>query len=170
MKHIISVLIIVLTLTSCQKQKFGFIDNGTIINDYQAKKDIEEKFKKKGEVFQKRADSMNQAFQLEAKNFELKVRKMSQIKAQKEYEALGKQQQLLQQQLQFEQQQIQQAFQAEIDSAIVKVKAYVKDYGKTNGYDYIFGTSDAAANVLYGKTEDDLTATILDALNAEYKK
>ena len=79
-------------------------------------------------------------------------------------------QQMLQQQIQIEQQQITQAFQTEIDSTIVKVKVFVKDYGKTNGFTYILGTSDGASSVLYGTEENDLSQTIIDALNAEYKK
>ena len=82
---------------------------------------------------------------------------------------LQQKQQVLQQQMQFEQQQLGQAFQTEIDSLIVKVKDFVKDYGKTNNYTYILGTSDAAASVLYGSEENDLTQTILDALNANYE-
>ena len=76
----------------------------------------------------------------------------------------------LQQQMQVEQQQYQQESQTEIDTLIVKVKTFVKDYGKKNGYTYILGTSDAAASVLYGTEENDLTQTILDALNKDYKK
>ena len=78
---------------------------------------------------------------------------------------LQQKQQMLQQQMQMEQQQLQGEFQTEIDSVIVKVKDFVKDYGKTNGYTYILGTSDAAATVMYGSDENDLTQTILDLLN-----
>lgn len=170
MKHIIFALAIVFMASSCQKQKIGYIDNGKVINEYQAKKDIEERFKKKEEAFKKKADSIGKAFQLEAQAFQMKAAKMSQKKAQAAYEELGKKQQLLQQQMQFEQGQLQQAFQTEIDSAIVKVKDFVKNYGKTNGYDYILGTSEAANTVLYGKSETDITTTITDALNADYKK
>lgn len=170
MKKLVYVALAIFTFTSCQQQKIGYIDNGKVINDYQEKKDIEEKYKAKDEAFKKRTDSIGQAFQLEAQEFQLKARKMSQKKAQEAYEALGQKQQLLQQQIQFEQQQITQAFQAEIDSTIVKVKDFVKDYGKTNGYTYILGTSDGAASVLYGTEENDLSQTIIDALNAEYKK
>ena len=83
---------------------------------------------------------------------------------------LQQKQQQLQQQMQVEQQQLTQAFQADIDSVIVKVKTFVNNYGKTNGYNYILGTSEAAATVMYGVEESDLTKTILDALNADYKK
>ena len=82
---------------------------------------------------------------------------------------LQKKQQQLQQQMQGEQQQLTQEFQTEIDSAIATVKDFVKEYGKANGYTYILGTSDAASTVLYGTEQNDLTQTILDALNAKYK-
>ena len=83
---------------------------------------------------------------------------------------LQQRQQILQQQMQSEQQKLTQEFQAEIDSVIVNVKDFVKNYGKTNGYNYILGTSDAAATVMYGEDQSDLTQTILEALNAKYNK
>lgn len=170
MKNLVYIVLAVLVFTSCQQQKIGFIDNGKVINEYQEKKDIEEKYKVKDEAFKKRTDSIGQAFQLEAQAFQAQANKMSQKKAQEAYEGLMQKQQLLQQQIQMEQQQITQAFQTEIDSTIVKVKDFVKDYGKTNGYTYILGTSEGAASVLYGTEENDLSQTIIDALNIEYKK
>ncbi|NCP05915.1 MAG: OmpH family outer membrane protein [Flavobacteriales bacterium] len=171
MKNIVYVMVVLLTVVSCQKtQKIGYIDNGKVINEYQSKKDIESKYQAKDAAFQKRADSIGQAFQLEAQEFQTSAKSMSPNAQQEKYQQLGQKQQTLKQQLQFEQQQIQQAFQTEIDTLIVEVKDFVKDYGKKNGYTYILGTSDAAATVLYGTDENDLTQTILDALNKEYKK
>ena len=170
MKKLVYVAFAIFAFTSCQQQKIGFVDNGKVINDYQEKKDIEEKYKVRDEAFKKRTDSIGQAFQLEAQAFQAKSSKMSQKKAQEAYEGLMQKQQMLQQQIQMEQQQITQAFQTEVDSTIIKVKDFVKDYGKTNGFTYILGTSDGASSVLYGKEENDLSQTIIDALNAEYKK
>ncbi len=170
MKKILYVAFAIFAFTSCQQQKIGFVDNGKVINDYQEKKDIEEKYKVKDEAFKKRTDSIGQAFQIEAQAFQAKANKMSQKKAQEAYDGLMQKQQMLQQQIQIEQQQITQAFQVEIDSIIVKVKDFVKDYGKTNGFTYILGTSDGASSVLYGTEENDLSQTIIDALNTEYKK
>lgn len=170
MKRIIYLALVVILFGACQQQKIGFIDNGKVINEYQEKKDIEERYKMLDEAFKKRADSIGQDFQKEAQSFQQKSAKMNQKKAQETYESLNKKQQMLQQQFQFEQQQITQGFQKEIDSVIVKVKNFVKDYGKENGYTYILGTSEAAASVIYGKEENDLSQTIIDALNAEYKK
>jgi outer membrane protein len=170
MKNIIYLLLVAVIITSCQKEKkIGYLDNGTVINEYQEKKDVEAKFQTKEEVWKKKADSIGQAFQLEVQQTQITARKSSQKKAQELMSGLQQKQQVLQQQMQFEQQQLGQAFQTEIDSLIVKVKDFVKDYGKTNNYTYILGTSDAAASVLYGSEENDLTQTILDALNANYE-
>ena len=170
MKNIILLGILVVLIYGCQEQqKIGFVDNGKVINEYQEKIDIEEKYRAKDEVFTKRTDSISQAFQLEAQEFQLRSKRLSQAKAQELYDELGQKQQLLQQQLQFEQQQLQQAFNAEIDSAIIKVKNFVKSYGEKNGYTYILGTTDASSSVMFGKDENDLTQIVLDSLNAAYK-
>lgn len=171
MKSFTSILLLTIFLSACQKErKIGYVDNGIIINEYQEKKDIETKFQGKEDLFQKRADSISKAFQLEVQSTQLTARNSSQKQAQELMEGLQKKQQMLQQQMQFEQQQLTQAFQTEIDSLISKVKTFVKDYGKTNYYTYILGTSDNAATVLYGQEENNLTQVVLDALNAEYKK
>lgn len=171
MKKIAYLILVTIAFTSCQKQdKIGFIDNGEVINNYQEKKDLEEKFKKRDEAFQKKTDSISRAFQMEAQDFQMKSNSMTQKQAQEKYDELGQKQQVLRQRLQYEQQQLQQEFQGEIDSLIVKVKDFVADYGKKNNFTYILGTSETANSVLYGTEENDLTKTITDALNTEYKK
>lgn len=170
MKNSILAAFAILTLASCQQQKIGYMDNGKVVNEYQEKKDIEEKYKGRDEVFKKRADSIGKAFQLEVQKYNVERPKMSKSNIQAKEQELGQKQQILQQQMQFEQQQLQQAFQTEIDSVISRVKTFVKDYGKKNGYNYILGTSESAPSVLYGSEENDLSQTILEALNAKYKK
>ncbi|MBC3759896.1 OmpH family outer membrane protein [Hyunsoonleella sp. SJ7] len=170
MKHIFYTGLLLLVLASCQKpNKIGYIDNSVVINEYQEKKDIEARFKGKEQLFTKRFDSIEEAFQFEVQKFQVRASKMSQKKAQERYEELGKLKQINDQQKQSEAQALTLAFQTEIDTLIVKVKDFVKDYGKQNGYTYILGTSDAAASVLYGTDDNDLTQTILEALNASYK-
>lgn len=171
MKKSIALILLLLFIMSCNnQQKIGFVDNGKMINEYQEKKDIEEKFTQLELAFQKKTDSISKAFQLEAQDVQLKASSMSQTKQQEQYQILGQKQKMLQQQIQFEQQQMQQAYQTEIDSVITKVKGFVKDYGKNNGYTYILGTSDNAASVLYGAEENDLSQTMIEALNDNYKK
>ena len=171
MKNIFYALMALMILSSCEKpKKIGFVDNGTVINDYQEKIDLETKFQVKEDAFRKKADSVGKAFQLEVQQTQVTAQKSSQKLAQELMGGLQQKQQMLQQQMQLEQQQLTKEFQSEIDSVIVRVKDFVKEYGKTNGYTYILGTSDAAATVMYGADENDLTKTILEALNAKYKK
>ncbi len=171
MKNIVLLGLLVLTFVSCntETQKIGFVNNKDLVNDFQEKIDIEAKFKTKIEAFQKRTDSIGQAFQQEAQAFQLKAQGMKQEQAQAEYQALGQKQQMLQQRIQLEESQIQEESQQTIDTLIKKVRDYVKDYGKKNGYTYILGSNEAGS-VMYGDESKDLTKEILDALNADYKK
>lgn len=170
MKNIF-VVFLLLTILSCnnESQKIGFVNNKDLVNDYQEKIDIEAKFKTKIEAFQKRTDSIGQAFQQEAQAFQLKAQGMKKDQAQAEYQVLGQKQQMLQQRIQLEESTIQEDSQQTIDSLITKVRDYVKDYGKKNGYTYILGSNEAGS-VMYGDESKDLTKEILDALNADYKK
>lgn len=171
MKKIIYVALAMLIVSSCEKpNKIGYIDNSKVINDYLEKKDIEAKFQLKDNGFRRRADSIGKAFQTEVQNTQQVAQKSSPQKQQELMGGLQQKQQQLQQQMQIEQQQLTQEFQAEIDSVIVKVKDFVREYGKSNGYTYILGTSDGTSNVLYGSAENDLTKIILDSLNAAYDK
>lgn len=168
MKKIILGLVVLVAAASCQEQqKIAFVDNGQVINDYQMKIDIEDKFKKKDEDFKLRMDSIGKAFQAEAQAFQAQEQSLS-VKARQEmYQGLTQKQQGLQQQFQYEQQQMQQQFSVEMDSVISKVNAFVSDYGKENGYTYILGKNEAGS-VMYGKEENDISDAVTKAINEAY--
>jgi outer membrane protein len=140
-----------------------------LINDYQEKIDIQDKLQAKIKAYEHRRDSIRQAFQLEINEAELKSRKMSKANIQKLSQELQQKDQIISQRDQFEQQQISQESKAKNDSLIKKVRNFVKDYGVKHGYDFILGSNEAGS-VMYGKPESDLTQTILDEINAAYKK
>lgn len=170
MKKSFIVLASLVLFASCQEQvKIGFVDNAKLIKDYQKKIDIESKLQIKIDAFNKRADSIGQSFQIQAGILQQKDPKMVQTKSQEAYQKLGQQYQMFQQQMQVEEQQIQKESQTQIDSLIKEVKAFVKDYGKNNTYNYILGSNDAGS-VMYGAEQNDLTQLLTDALNADYKK
>lgn len=169
-KNSVLILLMLFFMSCNNQQKIGFVDNGKMINEYQEKKDIEEKYTQMELAFQKKTDSISKAFQLEAQDVQLKAATLSQSKQQEQYQVLGQKQKMLQQQIQNEQQQMQQGYQTEMDSVISKVKGFVKEYGKNNGYTYILGTSDNSASVMYGSEENDLSQIMIDALNKNYKK
>ena len=80
---------------------------------------------------------------------------------QKREQQLGYAQQALAQQLQ-------QESGAEMDTLVTGVKKFIKDYGKKNGYTYIYGTGDVAS-ILYAEDKLDITKDIIKALNDKYK-
>lgn len=163
MKKIAFLFLAVISLISCQNEKTGFVDNGDLINEYQEKKDIETSVKEKFDAFGKKRDSVAQIFQLEVQQFQT----LSKAQQVAQEPMLKQKQQFLLQQLQQEEQSINNAGQVEIDSLISKVRSFVKDYGKKNGYTYIFGANDAGS-VMYGKDQEDITKTVLEALNTAY--
>lgn len=170
MKNFVLVVLVMFAFMSCQQsQKIGYVDNTVLINDYIEKKDIETQLQSKIDAFQKRTDSMRQAFQLEINEAEIKARSMSQSKIQKLSKDLQDKETALSQRVQFEQQQIAQESQAKNDSLIKKVKNFVKDYGSKNGYSFILGSNEAGS-VMYGKDDKDLTQTLLDLLNKQYSE
>lgn len=171
MKSIFKFLIIAILFSSCQEQKkIGFVNNGDVIDGYQMKKDIEETYKIRNEVFTRRMDSIQKEFQVEVKAFQLAQSKMSQKSAQEKYNQLGQANQQLSQQFQQDQAVLQQGYTKEMDSVIKTVNAFVRDYGKANGYNYIFGQNEVGSSVIYGEESNDLTKIITDALNEEYNK
>ena len=170
MKKLFGVLIIVLVLTSCQEQqKIAYLDNAKVVNEYQKKVDFEKVFQVKVTAFNKKADSLEKAIQMEAQLFQTKAAKMAQKDAETEYQALLQKKQMQDYQMQAEEQSLQGEGQKQIDTLIKEVKAFVKDYGKKNGYTYILGANDAGS-VMYGIESNDITQTVIDALNADAKK
>lgn len=170
MKPILITIVALVMFASCNEgPKIGYVDNVKLINEYQEKKDIEADLKSKIAQYEKRRDSLGQAFQLEIKDAEIKAAKMSQADLQKLQQEFQQKEQILTQRLQFEQGQISQESRTLNDSLKNKVIKFVKDYGRENGYDYILGSNEGGS-VMFGKEEDNLTEILLEKLNDEYKK
>ena len=171
MKKIISILTLTLILVSCQEQKkMAFVNRTNVINDYQQKIDVEAKFKAREDKFNKRSDSIGKAFQFEYQQFQIGAANLSERKRQEQGQVFSQKSQVLQQQLQYEQQQLQQAYTVEMDSVMTTMKTFVEDYGKKNGYSFIFGTSDVTTTVMYGEEVSDISDEVLKGLNDAYKK
>lgn len=66
-------------------------------------------------------------------------------------------------------QQLQEESGKEMDSLVKEIKDFIKEYGKSKGYDYILSTADGASTVLYSKEGQDITDEVLKLLNEKYK-
>jgi len=170
MKKLVLAFTTILMLSSCQEQKIGYVDNGKVVNEMQEKKDIESKYTLLDESFKKKADSIGNIYRAEFQAIQAKSARLSQAKQQQMMQPIQVKAQQFQQQMQQEQTQMQKAYQTEIDSVISKMKTFVTDYGKNNGYGFILGTNESVGTVLYAKEGTELSQKIIEGLNANYKK
>ena len=169
MKKLIIALTLLVGLSSCQEQqKIAFVDNSKVVNEYEKKKKFEAAFQQKINAFNKKADSLDQAIKIEAQLFQTRAATMNQKKAEEEYNALLSKKQMQDYQIGTEEKALQAEGQKNIDTLVKEVKAFIKDYGKSNGYTFILGANEAGS-VLYGTEGTDITETVLEALNKKYE-
>lgn len=175
MKKSLIILGFALALFSCNNSetttvgfKTAYVDTTKLLDEYQEAKDIESKYKVKSEEMGRELEGKAHQWKLDAASFQKEAQakgpQWAQLKGQelqKREQELGVMQQTMMQQLQRESG-------AEMDTLVKQIKNHIKDYGKKKGFDYIYGTGDAAT-VLYAKDNYDITQEILKELNDKYK-
>lgn len=174
MKKIVVIIAISISIIACNKPaevkevKTAYVDTSILIKEYTATKDLDAKYKAKGEEKGKQLEAEINRFKEEASNFQAQAQAKGQAWAQQKGAELQRREQQLGQAQQALSQQLQQEGGVEMDSLVVGVKKFIKEYGKEKGYDYIYGTGDAAT-VLYAKEKYDITKDIIKLLNDKYK-
>jgi outer membrane protein len=168
MKKIIWVAGALLILASCNQQieKTGYVNNTKVVSDFKEMKAAQEKWTKRNNEVRAELEEKAKQFQIEVEGYKNIMKSMSAANREKKEQDLMVKQQDLQREQQEKIQEIQKGSQAEIDSIISKVKSFIEDYGKKNGYTYIYGDTETS-NILYGKEELNLTDKILKELNGE---
>jgi len=169
MKKGILVAIVSVVLFSCQQEKTAFVNNEKLIEEYQERIDIEDKYKVLMEDYTKKKDSFRNAFKAEVAAFQAQAKSMPADKAQEIYDMLGQKQQQIQQNEQIQERTISQQSQGEIDGLLKTIDAAIIAHGEANGYTYIFGKN-KVGSVQYGAEKNDITKTILDNLNKTYSE
>ena len=161
MKKLVLILGVALSVLACNKTetsskdfKTAYIDTAELIEKYERFKDEDDKFKVTSEELGRPLEAKVRAFQADAQSFQ----QNAQAKGPQWAQQKGAELQQREQQLGIEQnaliQQLQQEGAVLKDTLISEVKKFIKDYGKKKGYDYIFGTGDAAT-VLYAKDNNE---------------
>ncbi|WP_281991504.1 OmpH family outer membrane protein [Aquimarina aggregata] len=155
-----------LIFASCQQQieKTGFVNNTKVVSDFTEMKVAQEKWTKRNTEVRAELEEKAKQFQIEVQGYQNIMKSMSKTNREKKEQELMAKQQGLQREQQSRMQEIQQGSQKEIDSIISKVKDFIKEYGKKNGYTYIYGDTEVS-NILYGKEELDITEDVIKELN-----
>ena len=174
-KKVLLIIAISISVVACNKNeekvkefKTAYIDTSELMKEYTEAKDLEAKYKAQSEEKGRQLEAEINRFKQDAANFQAQAQANGQEWAQKRGAELQKREQQLGYAQQALAQQLQQASGAEMDSLVTGVKKFIKEYGKKNGYAYIYGTGDAAS-VLYAEDKYDITKEIIKALNEKYK-
>ena len=154
--------------TDAKEFKTAYIDTNKLLDESTEKKDIEEKYKAKADVMDSRLKVAAEKFQSEAASFKQNAMANGQAWAQQKGAELQQREQELQYAQQGMLQQLQTESGKEMDSLVTKYKKIFKEYGKDKGYDYVFGTGEAAT-VLYAKDSYDITKELIKLVNDKYK-
>ena len=174
MKKIIVILSLAFASFSCQNStdangiKSAYIDTSKLMEESTEAKDIEEKYKSKAEVMGAQLKVEATKLESEKNAFQDNTQKNGQGWAQQKYGELQQREQQLQYAQQGMLQQLQSESGVEMDSLVTKYKKVFKEYGKSKGFDYIYGTGEAAT-VLYAKDQYDITKDVVKIINDKYK-
>lgn len=173
-KNALVIIALSIALVSCNKTaevkevKTAYVDTSELMKEYTEAKDLEAKYKAKGEEKGRQLEAEINKFKQEAGNFQAQAQANGQAWAQQKGAELQRREQQLGQAQQALAQQLQQESGVEMDSLVTGVKKFIKTYGKEKGYSYIYGTGDAAT-VLYAEDKYNITKDIIKALNDKYK-
>ena len=171
MKKIIALLIVSVTLFGCNQkvEKTAYVNNTKVVSDFNEMKAAKEKWTQKNNEVRAELEAKAKQFQIELEGYRNIMKSMTPANKEKRENELMTKQQTLQREQQIKMQEIQQGSQQEIDSIITKVENFIKEYGKKNGYTYIYGETEVS-NILYAKEELDITDKILAELNGTEEK
>lgn len=175
MKKSLLICMLAIAIVSCNKSttptkemKTAYVDTSKLLEEYTEAKDIETKYKAKGDEMGKELEGEVARFKAEASSFQKNAQAKGQAWAQENGARLQKKEQELSYAQQALVQQLRDESGVEMDTLVKKVKKFIKDYGKEKGYTYIYGTGEAAS-ILYAEDKLDITAEIVKLLNHKYK-
>ena len=170
MKNFIWIAVALIGMASCNQQieKTGFVNNTKVVSDFNEMVVAKEKWTKVNNEVRAELEEKAKQFQIEVQGYQSIMTSMSSANKEKKEQELLVKQQALQREQQTRMQEIQEGSQVEIDSIIAKVENFIKEYGKKNGYTYIYGETEVK-NIFYAKEELDITDKIITELNGGEK-
>ncbi len=174
MKKFLVGIAMLVAIVSCNKTpeakdfKTAYVDTNKLLEESTEAKDIKAKYEAIAEEKGARLKVEVDKLEAEKNAFQTNAQKNGQAWAQQKYGELQQREQQLQYTQQGLAQQIQGQHGVEMDSVVVKYKKIFKDYGKDKGFDYVFGTGEAAT-VLFAKDQYDITKDLIKIVNEKYK-
>ncbi|MCB0401222.1 MAG: OmpH family outer membrane protein [Flavobacteriales bacterium] len=159
MKYIIAILAIAL-LSSCSEKKDAYVQVSKLYAEFDMTKEHQKKLQQSVTIKTQLLDSLKlQLQQLELQLNSGKSDELIQAYQMKKQEYLYKEKSFME-----DNQKMSQVY---YEQALNQINDYVEEYGKANGYDYIYGAS-GNGSLMYAKEENDITDQVLAYINQKY--
>ncbi len=147
---------------SKNNKKFGYVELETLRNEFVLSKQLDTEVKK---VFNKRKEILD-SLRIEIQMFEKKAQLSNMVNNEdiREYKLKRLFYEEKEKEFYESNTELENKYQEEIWN---KLNAYIKEFGKDGGYEYIFGLNGSGA-VMYARDENNLTKEILNYSNKKY--
>jgi outer membrane protein len=144
-----------------------YVDVNKLIEGYKRTKIVKSEFDKKANVMKSNVDSLISNWQKELQNYEKERSSLSVKELELKQEILSNKQQQINSYQEAIQKQIQEEDKKVTQTIINDINDFIKEYGKSKGYQIIFGAS-GGGNIMYADESTDLTDEVLKGLNAQF--
>ncbi|MCB9361291.1 MAG: OmpH family outer membrane protein [Flavobacteriales bacterium] len=151
------------------KSTIGYINVDSLQEKYALYEELIQKLKSKQTKYEREISSKMSAFEKKVKDFQEKAPTMSQFEGQMKQQELAEEEQKLYKlredfSVKFQEEEL------KLNDEFQKtVKAYIEKHNKETNFDIIIGASQMGNVVLDHKPGIDITNSVVEGLNAEYK-
>ncbi|MDR1865500.1 MAG: OmpH family outer membrane protein [Bacteroidales bacterium] len=147
-----------------------YVKIDSLMQNYQMYKDLAEELREKSQKLDAELSNKQKKFQQDVTDFQNKAQKGLETRAklaEMEQQLATDQQNLLQLRDNYAMQ-LQEEEQVMNRKSLQSIMDYLVEYNKDKGYQYIFGSS-FGSNVLYSASSLDITTSVIDGINAQYR-
>ncbi|PCI97036.1 MAG: hypothetical protein COB15_08715 [Flavobacteriales bacterium] len=169
MKNIILIINTVLLISvlaylgfTSKKEKQAYVNVSEVYNDFEMKKELENKLITVQNRRKKVLDSLEVELQLYANNFS--PDKEISLEEKKEFDFLERRFLSNRETFLKENERVTLEFKNQI---FTQMNKYIEEYGAENKYDYLFGTT-GQGNIMYAQTKNNVTKEVINYINEKY--
>ena len=163
LKKVVLVTVVSMLLGSCSQKKIGYVDINKLYEAFEYKKKLALDYNAVKNARQRITDSLEMLLNQSA--MEIENSKSFTLETEKKFEAQKRG--VYQLVRQYEEDNA--VLLASYDEKVInQLNAYIKEYGKSNGYDLLVG-ADKKGSILYGNEEMDVTEEVIEYVNNRYK-
>lgn len=171
MKNIVAIVVSVVALALSitvwvlgqQSSKLAYVELSTVFTEFEMTKQYRAKLETTINARKGISDSLEMALKAQSRSFS----ENSSMKDPKVQQFMYDKEMYVQKVKQFTEDN--QALQRQYDMEINKqITQYVKEYGESKGYRYIFG-ADGSGSMMYAQPADNITKDVIEYINKKYK-